>query len=73
MEEAAAWRDAIRAVQAMHERQQKMATTALSHRDVFGVKRGPEGALVQVFEVRNGRVVDEWSYYRKMKGTTGSR
>jgi excinuclease ABC subunit C len=57
-EEAAAWRDAIRAVQAIHERQQKMATTALGHRDVFGLKRGADGAIVQVFEVRGGRVVE---------------
>jgi excinuclease ABC subunit C len=57
-EEAAAWRDAIRAVQAIHDRQQKMATTALGHRDVFGLKRGPEGALVQIFQVRAGRVVE---------------
>jgi excinuclease ABC subunit C len=35
-----------------------MATTALGHRDVFGLKRGPEGALVQVFQVRAGRVVE---------------
>jgi excinuclease ABC subunit C len=57
-EEAAQWRDAMRTVQAMHDRHQKMATTALGHRDVFGMKRGPEGALVQVFQVRRGRVVE---------------
>jgi excinuclease ABC subunit C len=57
-EEAAEWRDALRTVQAMHDRHQKMATAGFGHRDVFGMKRGPEGALVQVFQVRRGRVVE---------------
>ncbi|MGE3507637.1 MAG: excinuclease ABC subunit UvrC [Vicinamibacterales bacterium] len=57
-EEAAQVRDAIRTIQTLHDRQQKMATTELGHRDVFGVKVGPAGAVVQVFEVRRGRVVE---------------
>jgi excinuclease ABC subunit C len=57
-EEAAQWRDAIRVVEAVHAREQKMATPALGHRDVFGIKRGAEGASVQVFQVRSGRVVE---------------
>ncbi len=57
-EEAAQLRDAIRTVQALHDRQQKMATTELGHRDVFGLKLGPAGAVVQVFQVRRGRVVE---------------
>ena len=40
------------------DRQQKMATTELGHRDVFGMKLGPGGAVVQVFQVRRGRVVE---------------
>ena len=35
-----------------------MATTELGHRDVFGLKVGPAGAVVQVFQVRRGRVVE---------------
>jgi excinuclease ABC subunit C len=35
-----------------------MATTELGHRDVFGVKLGPAGAVMQVFQVRGGRVVE---------------
>lgn len=57
-EEAAQWRDAMRTVQAVRERQQKMAGTELGDRDVFGVKVGVAGAVVQVFVVRGGRVVE---------------
>src|SRR5947207_628038 len=57
-ERAAQLRDAMRTVQALHDRQQKMARAELGHRDVFGVKVGPAGVVVQVFEVRNGRVVE---------------
>ncbi len=57
-EEAAQARDALRTVQTLHDRQQKMATTELGHRDVFGLKLGPAGVAVQVFQVRSGRVVE---------------
>jgi len=57
-EEAAQARDAMRTVQALHDRQQKMATAALGHRDVFGIKLGPGGVVIQIFEVRSGRVVE---------------
>ncbi len=57
-EEAAHLRDAMRTVQALRERQQKMASTELGDRDVFGVKLGARGAVVQVFLVRRGRVIE---------------
>ena len=57
-EEAGQLRDALRTVQTLHDRQQKMATPGLGHRDVFGLKLGPGGAIVQVFQVRSGRVVE---------------
>src|SRR5437667_9088641 len=57
-EEAAQLRDAVRTVQALHDRQQKMATTAFGHRHVFGLKLGPAGVAIQVFQVRSGRVVE---------------
>jgi excinuclease ABC subunit C len=57
-EAAAQLRDAVRTVQALHDRQQKMATAALGHRDVFGLKLGPAGVSVQIFQVRRGRVVE---------------
>jgi excinuclease ABC subunit C len=57
-EEAAQLRDAIRTVQTLQDRQQKMATAQLGHRDVFGMKRGPAGVAIQIFQVRSGRVVE---------------
>jgi excinuclease ABC subunit C len=57
-EEAAQLRDAMRTVQTLHDRQQKMATAELGHRDVFGIKVGPGGVVIQVFQIRNGRVVE---------------
>jgi excinuclease ABC subunit C len=58
-EEAAQLRDAMRTVQAVRERQQqKMASVELGDRDVFGVKVGASGAVVQVFIVRGGRVIE---------------
>ncbi|HVH27742.1 MAG TPA: excinuclease ABC subunit UvrC [Vicinamibacterales bacterium] len=57
-EEAAQLRDAVRTVQTLHDRQQKMASAELGHRDVFGVKLGPAGVAVHVFQVRSGRVVE---------------
>src|SRR5262245_3483967 len=57
-EEAAQLRDAVRTIQTLHDRQQKMATAELGHRDVFGAKVGPAGAVVMVFQVRRGKVVE---------------
>jgi excinuclease ABC subunit C len=57
-EQAAQLRDAMRTVQALGDRHQKMAAPDLSSRDVFGLKLGAAGAIVQVFQVRGGRVVD---------------
>jgi len=57
-EEAAQLRDAMRTVQTLHDRQQKMATVEMGHRDVFGLKLGPAGVALQVFQVRTGKVVE---------------
>jgi excinuclease ABC subunit C len=57
-EQAAQWRDAARLVQGLRDRQQKMTTTELGDRDVFGAKIGPAGAAIQVFQVRRGRVIE---------------
>jgi excinuclease ABC subunit C len=59
-EEAAQLRDAIRTVEAVRERQQKMATAGLNDRDVIGLKLGTQGAVVQVFAFRGGRVVERF-------------
>ena len=57
-EQAAQFRDAIRTVETLRDRRQKMATARLGDRDAFGVKVGPAGAIVQVFQMRAGRVVE---------------
>src|SRR6185295_6754986 len=57
-EEAAQLRDAVLTIETLAERHQKMATPELGARDVFGLRMGSEGAVVQVFQVRSGRVVD---------------
>jgi len=60
-EEAAHLRDAMRTVQTLRDRQQKVATAGLGDRDVFGLKLGPSGAAIQVFAMRHGRVVERVS------------
>jgi excinuclease ABC subunit C len=57
-ERAAQLRDAVRTVEALRDRQQKIAGVRLGDRDAFGAKTGTAGACVHVFRVRNGRVVD---------------
>jgi len=57
-EEAAQLRDALRTVQTLRDRQQKVAGAGLGDRDVFGLKIGPSGGAIQVFQVRGGRVVE---------------
>jgi excinuclease ABC subunit C len=57
-EQAAQLRDAIRTIDTLGTRQQKMASPAMGDRDAFGLKVGPAGASVQIFQVRNGRVVE---------------
>jgi excinuclease ABC subunit C len=57
-ERAAQLRDAIRTIETVATRQQKMSTPALGDRDAFGLKAGPAGASVQVFQMRNGRVIE---------------
>ncbi|MGE3401904.1 MAG: excinuclease ABC subunit UvrC [Vicinamibacterales bacterium] len=57
-EEAAQLRDAMRTVQTLRDRQQKVATAQLGDRDVFGLKVGPSGVAIQVFAMRGGRVVE---------------
>ncbi len=57
-ERAAQLRDAIRVIETLRHRQQKMTGTELGDRDAFGLKLGPAGAVVQVFQVRGGKVLE---------------
>jgi excinuclease ABC subunit C len=67
-EEAAKLRDAMRTVEALNQRQQKMASAELGDRDVFGVKAGASGAIVQVFIVRGGRVIERVEFVWDAEG-----
>jgi excinuclease ABC subunit C len=57
-EEAAQLRDAMRTVQTLRDRQQKISTPDLGDRDIFGLKLGPSGGAIQIFATRGGRVVE---------------
>jgi excinuclease ABC subunit C len=57
-EQAAQVRDAIRTIETLRTRQQKMASPGMGDRDAFGLKIGPAGAVVQVFQMRGGKVVE---------------
>jgi len=57
-EEAAQTRDAIKTVETLRDRQQKMSSVRLGDRDAFGVKTGAAGAIIQVFQMRGGRVIE---------------
>src|SRR3954453_19563500 len=48
-EQAAQLRDAIRTIETLRQRQQKMTSTELGDRDAFGIKVGPAGAVIQIF------------------------
>ena len=56
-EEAAHLRDAVATVATLRDRQQKVATATQGERDVFGLKLGPSGAVIHVFVMRAGRVI----------------
>ena len=57
-EQAAQLRDAIRTIETQRTRQQKMAGVELGDRDAFGLKLGAAGAMVQIFQMRGGRVIE---------------
>jgi excinuclease ABC subunit C len=57
-ERAATLRDAIRTLETLRTRQQKMDSPSLGDRDAVAVKTGPSGAIVQIFQMRRGRVVE---------------
>src|SRR6476646_7274316 len=57
-EQAAQLRDAIRTIETLRTRQQKMASAELGDRDAFGLKIGAAGAVVQIFQMRGGKVVE---------------
>ncbi len=69
-EKAAHLRDAVRTIETLQARQQKMATPGRSDRDAFGIKVGASGAVVQIFQMRNGKVIEKIELF--YEGTGGS-
>jgi excinuclease ABC subunit C len=57
-EHAAQMRDAVRTVETLRDRHNKIESPGLGDRDAFGVKAGAGGAVVQIFQMRRGRVCD---------------
>jgi excinuclease ABC subunit C len=57
-ERAAHLRDAIRTIETLRDRRQHIETASLGDRDAIGIKVGPAGAAVEIFQMRHGRVVD---------------
>ena len=57
-EEAAQARDAIKTIETLRDQQQKMSNVRLNERDAFGIKTGPSGTVIQVFQMRSGRVIE---------------
>ncbi|HUF24715.1 MAG TPA: excinuclease ABC subunit UvrC [Vicinamibacterales bacterium] len=58
-EKAAHLRDALRTIETLQARQQKMATPGQADRDALGIKVGASGAVVQIFQMRNGKVIEK--------------
>ncbi len=57
-EYAAHLRDAVRTLGQLRDRQQTMSSARVGDRDAIGVKTGPTGSIVQVFQMRGGRVIE---------------
>jgi len=57
-ERAAHLRDAIKTIQTLTAWRNKMKAPALGDRDVFGLKAGASGGVVEIFQMRGGRIAD---------------
>jgi excinuclease ABC subunit C len=72
-EKAAHLRDALRTIETLQARQQKMATPGQADRDALGIKVGASGAVVQIFQMRNGKVIEKIELvYESSTGSAGS-
>jgi excinuclease ABC subunit C len=72
-EQAAHLRDAMKTIETLRDRQQKMAGTRFGDRDVFGLRMGPAASVVQIFQVRRGRVVDRVELVTDAAESAGAR
>jgi excinuclease ABC subunit C len=57
-ERAAHLRDAVRTIETLRDRHNKVESPGWGDRDAFGLRTGPAGAVVEVFQTRRGRVCD---------------
>lgn len=57
-EHAAHLRDALRTLGQLRDRHARMSPARVGDRDAIGVKTGPAGSVIQVFQMRGGRVID---------------
>jgi len=71
-EQAAQLRDAIRTIETVRTRQQKMESNELGDRDAFGLKIGPAGAVVQIFQMRGGKVVERIELVTESRDAAGA-
>ena len=72
-EQAAQLRDAVRTLETLRDRQQKMVTARLGDRDALGVKVGPAGAIIQIFQMRRGRVIERVELTVEASAVDGGR
>jgi excinuclease ABC subunit C len=63
----------MRTIETLRDRQQKMAGTRFGDRDVYGVRVGPIASVVQIFQVRRGRVVDRIELVTDAAESAGAR
>ena len=57
-EKAAHLRDAIKTIDTLAAWRNKMEAPAMGDRDAFGLKAGASGGVVEVFQIRHGRIAD---------------
>ena len=57
-EKAAHVRDAIRTIETLAAWRNKMEAPVMGDRDAFGLKAGASGGVVEVFQIRHGRIAD---------------
>ncbi len=57
-ERAAHLRDAVRTIETVRHRHNTLEAPELGDRDAIGVKAGPAGAILQIFQMRRGRICD---------------
>src|SRR5471032_2035037 len=67
-EEAARYRNRLKAVAGLAERQ-SMERASIGTIDVIGIAVGPDRAAVQVFPLRDGRMIDRYSFH--LENATG--